>query len=176
MGRSSLARSSSRVSGRVRLRYFAAGFLCCLVLTASVAMAKAHRLSGKPSSLKGKLELAKAQVRHDRASGDPWLQRDRAYLRKLQRLIVPPLGPRWLVRAFICIHRYEGSWTDPNPPFYGGLQMDYGFQRSYGPELLRRKGTADHWTPAEQIMVAIRAHRSGRGFGPWPNTRRMCGL
>ena len=23
-----------------------------------------------------------------------------------------------------CIHRWEGSWTDPNSPYYGGLQMD----------------------------------------------------
>jgi hypothetical protein len=42
--------------------------------------------------------------------------------------------------------------------------------------LLRRKGTADHWTPLEQIWVAEHAYRSGRGFYPWPNTARDCGL
>ena len=42
-----------------------------------------------------------------------------------------------------------------------GLQMDLGFQRTYGRELLRRKGTANHWTPLEQMWVAERAHRSG---------------
>jgi hypothetical protein len=78
--------------------------------------------------------------------------------------------------AWLCIHRYEGSWTDPSPPYYGGLQMDLGFQRTYAPELVRRKGTADHWTPLEQIWVAERAYRSGRGFYPWPNTARNCGL
>lgn len=78
--------------------------------------------------------------------------------------------------AWLCIHRYEGSWTDPNAPYYGGLQMDWGFQATYGPELLRRKGTADRWTPTEQMWVAERAYASGRGFYPWPNTARYCGL
>ena len=53
--------------------------------------------------------------------------------------------------AFLCIHRYEGSWTDRDAPFWGGLQMNYGFQATYGGWLLRTKGTADHWTPLEQI-------------------------
>jgi hypothetical protein len=78
--------------------------------------------------------------------------------------------------AWLCIHRFEGSWTDPNPPYYGGLQMDLQFQRRYGAGLLRSKGTADHWTPLEQMWTAERAHRSGRGFYPWPNTARYCGL
>jgi hypothetical protein len=80
------------------------------------------------------------------------------------------------LRSWLCIHRYEGAWTDPNPPYFGGLQMDIGFQRAYGQDLLLRKGTADHWTPLEQIWVAERAYRSGRGFYPWPNTARYCGL
>jgi hypothetical protein len=78
--------------------------------------------------------------------------------------------------AWLCIHRYEGAWTDPNPPYYGGLQMDIGFMRRYGAGLLHRKGTADHWTPLEQMWTAQRAHRDGRGFYPWPNTARVCGL
>jgi hypothetical protein len=82
----------------------------------------------------------------------------------------PPHKQQWL-----CIHRYEGSWTDPNPPYFGGLQMDYGFMATYGRHLLRRKGTADRWTPLEQMWVAERAYRT-RGFYPWPNTARYCGL
>lgn len=78
-------------------------------------------------------------------------------------------------RQFMCIHKYEGSWTDSGAPYYGGLQMDYGFQSSYAPELLRNKGTADHWTPLEQIWTAEKAYVS-RGFNPWPNTARYCGL
>jgi hypothetical protein len=79
-------------------------------------------------------------------------------------------------QAWLCIHHYEATWTDPNPPYYGGLQMDLGFMRTYGAGLLRRKGTADHWTPLEQMWVAERARRAGRGFYPWPNTARYCGL
>jgi hypothetical protein len=83
----------------------------------------------------------------------------------------PPHKAGWL-----CIHRYEGAWSDPNGPYYGGLQMDLGFQRTYGARLLRTKGTADHWTPLEQMWVAEQAHRSGRGYYAWPNTARYCGL
>ena len=79
-------------------------------------------------------------------------------------------------RAWACIHRFEGSWTDPNAPYYGGLQMDLGFQRTYGRYLLVRKGTANNWTPLEQMWVAEHAFRAGRGFYPWPNTARYCGL
>jgi hypothetical protein len=75
-----------------------------------------------------------------------------------------------------CIHRWEGSWTDPNSPYYGGLQMDLAFQRAYGPGLLRHKGTANHWAPYEQMWVAERALKAGRGFYPWPLTARRCGL
>jgi hypothetical protein len=75
-----------------------------------------------------------------------------------------------------CIHRWEGSWTDPNSPYYGGLQMDLAFQRAYGLRLLRHKGTANHWAPYEQMWVAERALKAGRGFHPWPLTARRCGL
>jgi hypothetical protein len=78
--------------------------------------------------------------------------------------------------AWLCIHRYEGPWRDPNAPYYGGLQMDLTFQRMYGLALLRRKGTADRWGALEQMWVAERALRAGRGFYPWPVTARRCGL
>ncbi len=78
--------------------------------------------------------------------------------------------------AWLCIHRYEGDWSDGGSPYYGGLQMDISFQASYGGPLLTTKGTAENWTPLEQMWVAERAYRSGRGFYPWPNTARACGL
>jgi hypothetical protein len=82
----------------------------------------------------------------------------------------PPHERQWL-----CIHRHEGAWNDPNPPYFGGLQMDYRFMATYGRHLLRTKGTADKWSPLEQMWVAERAYRT-RGFYPWPNTARYCGL
>ena len=114
--------------------------------------------------------------------------RDSAYLHWVRRLWArraaraerqaqnPPHRDQWL-----CIHRYErhprqGWATRTGNGYYGGLQMDLAFQRAYGPELLRRKGTADNWSAAEQMWIAERAHRSGRGFHPWPNTARYCGL
>ncbi len=79
-------------------------------------------------------------------------------------------------RGWLCIHRFEGSWSDGGDPYWGGLQMDRGFMRSYAPRALLRRGWADHWTALEQMWVAERAHRSGRGFWPWPSTARACGL
>ena len=79
------------------------------------------------------------------------------------------------MRGWLCIHRYEGSWADSGSPYWGGLQMDLSFQQKYGGWLLRHKGTADHWSPLEQIWAAVRASHS-RGFSPWPSTARDCGL
>jgi hypothetical protein len=53
--------------------------------------------------------------------------------------------------------------------------MSLWFQRRYGWWLYETKGTADHWTPLEQIWTAERALRTS-GFWPWPNTARICGL
>jgi hypothetical protein len=79
--------------------------------------------------------------------------------------------------AWVCIHRHEAAWNDRGDPYWGGLQMDRGFMRAYGRDMIRRHhgGLADTWTPAEQIVVAERAYAS-RGFAPWPNTARSCGV
>ena len=99
----------------------------------------------------------------------------KAALRKRQAAHPPRL------KAWLCIHRHErhphqGWATATGNGYYGGLQMDLTFQRQYGAELLRTKGTADRWTPYEQMWVAERALRAGRGFHPWPLTARRCGL
>jgi hypothetical protein len=104
---------------------------------------------------------------------DLWRARAERAEKRAER---PPHRRQWL-----CIHRHErhprqGWRTRTGNGFYGGLQMNLAFQRQYGHRLLQRKGTADRWTPLEQMWVAERAHRSGRGFGPWPNTARYCGL
>lgn len=116
----------------------------------------------------GKRDLAATGPEYRRWVLSLWRRRALAARNRAQH---PPRREAWM-----CIHRYEGAWNDPDPPYYGGLQMDLDFQRSYGAHLLRRKGTADNWTPLEQIWVAERAYRSGRGFYPWPNTARACGL
>lgn len=87
-----------------------------------------------------------------------------------------PASPASLNAAFLCIHAHEGAWTDSGAPYYGGLQMDWTFMSTYGADYLKAWGTADHWPPAVQIAVAMRAYLSGRGFWPWPNTARICGL
>ena len=87
------------------------------------------------------------------------------------------IAPRWLTDAFTCIHHYEGAWNaNSGNGYYGGLQMSSGFMGRYGAEFVHRWGTADHWPAWAQIDAAVRAYRSGRGFWPWPNTARACGL
>ena len=88
-----------------------------------------------------------------------------------------PAIPAYLEQAFLCIHRYEGAWNaNTGNGYYGGLQMDVAFQSLYGGDYLRRFGTADRWPVWAQLDAAVRAYSSGRGFGPWPNTARACGL
>ena len=98
-----------------------------------------------------------------------WQKRATSVKRIARRV---PHRSQWL-----CIHRGEGAWNaHTGNGYYGGLQMDISFQRAYGRYLLRIKGTANHWSPNEQMWVAERAYRRGRGFYPWPNTARACGL
>jgi Transglycosylase-like domain len=99
-----------------------------------------------------------------------WQRRE---YRQTRRKLRPPIRH---YSAWLCIHRYEGAWNaNTGNGYYGGLQMDYDFMSTYGKSLLRRKGTANNWTPYEQMLVAERAHRT-RGFHPWPRTARKCGL
>lgn len=89
--------------------------------------------------------------------------------------------------GLLCIHHYEGSWTDGGGPYYGGLQMDLGFQSTYGYmvirihgtpvklDFMRMWGTADHWPIWAQLQAGRNGYRA-RGWHPWPNTARFCGL
>ena len=105
-----------------------------------------------------------------------WQSRDAVAALAVARHGHGPL-PAALVRAFSCIHAYEGSWTaNTGNGYYGGLQMDASFERRYGGDFVRRWGTADNWPVWAQLQAAVRAYRSGRGFWPWPNTARLCGL
>ena len=127
-----------------------------------------QRLMGRRPTPSSKSERRSRSAHYRRWVLRVWTQRAHRARRQAAR---PPRLAAWR-----CIQRFEGPWNDPRPPYYGGLQMDITFQRLYGGFLLRRKGTADRWTPLEQMWVAERAFRSGRGFYPWPNTARFCGL
>jgi hypothetical protein len=79
-------------------------------------------------------------------------------------------------RAFLCMHRGEGSWrAATGNGYYGGLQMDRAFMRHYGAYLLRVKGTANRWSPLEQIWIGEHGRRA-QGWGAWPRSSRACGL
>ncbi len=132
-----------------------------------------QRLMGAPRTPSRFTERSTESRAYREWTRDLWRKRALAAQHRAKN---PPHRNQWL-----CIHRYEqnptqGWATRTGNGYYGGLQMDISFQRSYGGFLLARKGTADNWTALEQMWVAERAHRSGRGFHPWPNTARYCGL
>ena len=127
-----------------------------------------QRVMGRPRTPTGFHERRASSLVYLTSLRDLW--RRRAANARL-RFLRPPHRAAWL-----CIHRHEGRWDDPDPTYYGGLQMDVSFQRAYGSYLLRRKGTADRWTPLEQMWTAEKALRAGRGFHPWPVAARRCGL
>jgi hypothetical protein len=115
--------------------------------------------------------LARLELPELRRAADWQWNRARKLARAAHR---PPHLAAWR-----CIQRYEsgGRWAiNTGNGYYGGLQMDIGFQLAYASWLYRTKGTAEHWTPLEQMWTAERAHASGRGFTPWPHTARVCGV
>jgi hypothetical protein len=118
------------------------------------------RLEKQNARLVRKLRKRERQVRHLRRANR-------------QRLA---FGTHGVTRGFLCIHSFEGAWDDPGAPYWGGVQMDLGFQRTYGRVFLNALGTADRWPPFLQVAVAMAAYYSGRGYHPWPNTARYCGL
>jgi len=127
--------------------------------------------------------FASARAGNDRGTLRLWQVRSAvaafavaAHAKPRPELGLDPL-PGWLRNAFLCIHSYEGAWSsNTGNGYYGGLQMDWTFMRTYGSEFVRQWGSADNWPVAAQLTAAARAHASGRGFTPWPNTARACGL
>jgi hypothetical protein len=88
-------------------------------------------------------------------------------------LVPQPVGD---VAAWICIHEHEGAWNDPDDPYWGGLQMDRSFMETWGADMIRKYGGwANRWSPRDQMVVAQRAYMH-RGYEPWPETSRACGL
>lgn len=80
--------------------------------------------------------------------------------------------------GLMCIHSHEGAWNSYNPAgYYGGLQMDWSFMRTYGWDMLVKYHWHDarYWSPADQLAVASRAV-AHRGYWPWANSAYACGL
>lgn len=79
------------------------------------------------------------------------------------------------VAAADCVRSHEGAWNDAGAPYWGGMQMDMSFQRTYGADHYRRWGTADNWPWWAQLEAAYRGWLF-RGWAPWPATSVRCGL
>ncbi len=80
----------------------------------------------------------------------------------------PPIPHRAL---WECIHRGEGAWNDEGAPYYGGLQMTYGWDGLVTDAALL--------SPSQQMRAAeIGYQRSGYSTawleGQWPNTSPPC--
>jgi hypothetical protein len=133
----------------------------------TVALARRAALPDPPSPHLG---WRRSSLRVQLRSQAHVLRRYRASAARPLRLRLARYG------AWVCIHRHEAAWNDTGDPYWGGLQMDRGFMSAYAPGVLLRRGWADRWTALEQMWVAERAHQSGRGYWPWPNTARFCGL
>lgn len=127
-----------------------------------------QRLMGVPRTPNRKRYLKTRDIRYRLHVLRQWRKRA---IRAKRRAHNPPHEAQWR-----CLQRHEGPWRDARDPYWGGLQMDRAFMLTYAPRHLLRRGWADRWTPIEQMWVAERAHRAGRGFYPWPNTARICGL
>jgi hypothetical protein len=124
------------------------------------------------ADLRSEVWRLQSLMRVPRTLGLPTLQAWQKKASVVRRQASRP--PHWT--QFLCIHRYEGAWNaNTGNGYFGGLQMNRDFMAGYGPEFLKQKGTADKWLPLEQIWVAERAWKT-RGFEPWPQTARMCGL
>src|SRR5206468_704460 len=91
-------------------------------------------LMGRPRTPTARRVLAGTSIRDAQSAVRLWKRRARRARLAAQH---PPH-----LAAFLCIHRYEAGWTDGGAPYYGGLQMDLGFQQTYGWWLYREKGTA----------------------------------
>jgi hypothetical protein len=150
--------------------------LLCVILALAAAVAA---WGARPPDPKPDRELGYGEIKFNGLGPERWAQRYRrqrtqtAALRAALTLRVDRLTG--IISGLLCIHQYEGSWTDPNGPYYGGLQMDIGFQQAYGGRLLQSRGTADHWTIGQQLAAGVQAYLE-RGWQPWPNTSRRCGL
>lgn len=112
-----------------------------------------------------------------------WTARKEAYcdalkaVRKLYSIDEATVARQWAESSGpACISSNEGGvTTNTGNGYYGKWQADLDFQGDYGSEFVSRWGVASNWPEWAQDIMAYRAYQS-RGYGPWPNTRRYCGV
>lgn len=199
------------LEARVKLALLTAVAAAAIALAAATASATSLRLAHKPFSqmtTHQKAAWLHKQAFHDRSIVRFWhnhpelvrIHRYKAHVQvhwaRVSLSIVTKNLAKLAARhvavsggdmgSWLCIHRGEGAWdsigyVNGTATYFGGLQEDIGFQKTYGSEFLSRYGTANNWPIIDQIIAARRA-RDGyagygaRGYGPWPNTARNCGL
>jgi hypothetical protein len=177
------------MGGRVKLAAFAAGFVLAIPVVGRAVdqqfpgqVAIGAPLMVEDATYQGKgvhwWARRAVQARKDANARARTIRQLRSVVRA--RLDMPT--GHWLDGAFLCIHRWErnprqGWQTSTGNGYAGGLQMDDDFVHTYAPAWVIEKFGADasKWPASVQITVAIRAWTT-RGFGPWPNTRKSCGL
>lgn len=136
------------------------------------------------SKLQPRAELACAKARLAVAHRKPsyhsrgyWKWQERMAHRWIKaaryRIAHPPIPH---LALWMCIHGLEGAWNDPNPPFWGGLQMTSPW--GAGAYYVFR---ADLLSPWEQMRKAELGYiASGYStswlHGQWPNSSRACGV
>lgn len=144
-----------------------------------VASAPAHRLSGRPATLRGKLELAQRQVAHDRASGaHHWLGRDRTYARQILRMLRAAVLPAHYA-GWSCITNgaYPGAAHEGNGyngRYSGPLGMTTPWLGHYPPgsDWVHSSVTAVYWIAEREAARARFAYSFMKG--QWPNTYPPC--
>jgi len=176
--------------------------LACMLLATSTAQARMSRTCSYASPAKVELKCGNANLWHATSLArflrahtnvgtrrtreslwrdSSWLKRyAKRHIAHAQQRMIPPIPH---MSGWLCIHRYEGSWSDSGDPYWGGLQMDRGFMATYGRDFIARfGGYANVWPVWAQMTAAERAYRAPagngriRGYTPWPNTARFCGL
>jgi len=90
-------------------------------------------------------------------------------------------SPRGWVWDSVNSRECNDTWDcNTGNGYYGGLQMDLGFQRTYNPTALRIWGTANNWPQNAQELAADRAYDGYQGYGargltPWPSSYAALG-
>jgi hypothetical protein len=154
-------------------------FVFMLGRLAGVPTGSPHRLSGHPSSLAGKLVLAKRQVQHDRSPGlRHWVGRDRVYVSQLRRLLfLSVLPPHYAGWSCITNGAYPGAPHEGNGyngRYSGPLGMSTPWMGFYPPgrDWVHSSVVSVYWI-AERV-----AARYGFAYafmrGQWPNTYPPC--